>query len=179
VPAAGPLFGLKITDQRVIFTSGVDSPKFWEGSKKFWEAKMFDFRGITLFCLGYRLSKHKMTIYAKNMWSELPPGYVCVLHELCSILCNYRIHLYALISRACIKKGGLACNKQLKWSDVFVTPFHYETRSVTKGESFKRKKCCQNFSFQNLRKALTAFPLSTARWRGIWNEWWCYFPLIT
>jgi len=28
---------------------------------------MFDFRRITLFCLGYRLSKHKMTICSKNL----------------------------------------------------------------------------------------------------------------
>jgi len=32
-------------------------------AQKFMGAKMFDFRGITLFCLGYRLSKHKMTIF--------------------------------------------------------------------------------------------------------------------
>jgi len=31
--------------------------------KKFVGAKMFDFRRITLFCLGYRLSKHKMTTF--------------------------------------------------------------------------------------------------------------------
>jgi len=29
---------------------------------------MFDFRRITLFCLGYRLTKDKMTICAKNFF---------------------------------------------------------------------------------------------------------------
>jgi len=28
---------------------------------------MFDFRQATVFCLGYRLSKHKMNRYAKNL----------------------------------------------------------------------------------------------------------------
>jgi len=28
---------------------------------------MFDFRRVTIFCLGCHLSKHKMTIYAKNI----------------------------------------------------------------------------------------------------------------
>jgi len=35
-----------------------------------WGAKMFDFRRKTLFCLGYRLSKHKMTTYSLS-----PPGH--------------------------------------------------------------------------------------------------------
>jgi len=29
--------------------------------------EMFDFRRITLFCLEKRLSKHKMTIFSKNL----------------------------------------------------------------------------------------------------------------
>jgi len=40
---------------------------------------MFDFRRITLFCLAKRLSKHKMTIFSKNLGGALaplaPPGY--------------------------------------------------------------------------------------------------------
>jgi len=39
---------------------------------------MFDFRRITLFCLGYRLSKRKMTICSKHVWGRdlvIPPGY--------------------------------------------------------------------------------------------------------
>jgi len=35
---------------------------------------MFDFRRKTLFCLGYRLSKHKMTIYSKNSEGMAPLG---------------------------------------------------------------------------------------------------------
>jgi len=34
----------------------------------------FGFRRMTLFCLGYRLSKHKMTIYAKNLGCYVPLG---------------------------------------------------------------------------------------------------------
>jgi len=37
---------------------------------------MFDFRRITLFCLEKRFSKHKMTIFSKNLggaWSLCPP----------------------------------------------------------------------------------------------------------
>jgi len=36
---------------------------------------MFDFRRITLFCLEKRLSKHKITIFSKNLggaWSFVP-----------------------------------------------------------------------------------------------------------
>ena len=47
-------------------------------SLKFLGAKMLNFRQITLFCLGYHLSKHKMTIYAKNLGGMAPrttPGY--------------------------------------------------------------------------------------------------------
>ena len=38
---------------------------------------MFDFRRATVFCLGYRISKHKMTRYAKNLGHGplAPPGY--------------------------------------------------------------------------------------------------------
>jgi len=40
---------------------------------------MFDFRRITLFCLEQRLSKHKMTIFSKNLGEAMaplvPPGY--------------------------------------------------------------------------------------------------------
>jgi len=44
---------------------------------------MFDFRRITLFCLGKRLSKHKITIFSKNFGGNgpfAPPGYV---YETC------------------------------------------------------------------------------------------------
>jgi len=39
---------------------------------------MFDFRRITLFCLEKRLSKHKITIFSKNLRGHgpfAPPGY--------------------------------------------------------------------------------------------------------
>ena len=47
-------------------TSGVASPKFLG-------AKMF--RRATVFCLGRRFSKHKMTRYAKNVGGMPPLGY--------------------------------------------------------------------------------------------------------
>jgi len=52
---------------------GVSSPKIWG------EAKLFDFRRITLFCLEKRLSKHKLAIFSANFWGTEPllarPGY--------------------------------------------------------------------------------------------------------
>ena len=36
-------------------------------------AKMFDFRRITLFCLKKRLSKHKMTLFSKNLGGNMAP----------------------------------------------------------------------------------------------------------
>jgi len=58
-------------------TSGVASPKFGEGQKR-WGSKMFDTRRITLFSLQKRLSKHKMTIFSKNLGGHgpfAPPDY--------------------------------------------------------------------------------------------------------
>jgi len=52
--------------------SGVASPKICEGPKTFGGAKMCDFRRITLFCLENRLSKHKMTIFSKNLGGMAP-----------------------------------------------------------------------------------------------------------
>jgi len=43
----------------------VTSPKIW-GVKKL-GGKMFDFKRITPFCLEKRLSKHKMTMFSKNL----------------------------------------------------------------------------------------------------------------
>jgi len=34
---------------------------------------MFDFRRIALFCLEKRLSRHKMTIFSKNLGEAWPP----------------------------------------------------------------------------------------------------------
>ena len=57
------------------WVSSVASQKTWEGSKKFWGAKMLDFRQITLFCFGNRLLKHKMTKCSENFGGHAPPGY--------------------------------------------------------------------------------------------------------
>jgi len=35
--------------------------------------KMFDFRRMTIFCLEKRLSKHKMTIFSKNLGRGMAP----------------------------------------------------------------------------------------------------------
>jgi len=40
---------------------------------KIWGAKMFDFSQITLFSLEKRLSKHKMTIFSKNLGGAMVP----------------------------------------------------------------------------------------------------------
>jgi len=55
--------------------SGVASQKFGGGDKQFGGAKMFYFRRITLFCLEKRLSKHKMSMFSKNLggMAPLPP----------------------------------------------------------------------------------------------------------
>jgi len=53
-----------------ISQGGVASPNFWGG------AKMFDFKRITLFCLGDHLSKHKMIVCSKHfggVWPGSPP----------------------------------------------------------------------------------------------------------
>jgi len=47
-------------------------------AQKFGGAKMFDFRRVRLFCLEKRLSKHKMTVFSKNLGgygSFAPPSY--------------------------------------------------------------------------------------------------------
>ena len=37
---------------------------------------MFDFKRATVFCLGYRLSKPKITRYSKYLGEAMAPGYV-------------------------------------------------------------------------------------------------------
>jgi len=62
-----------------IITEGASSKNFWEDKKNYELTNMVGFRRITLFCLGYRLSKHKMTIRFKNFFGGHcpvgPPGY--------------------------------------------------------------------------------------------------------
>jgi len=60
--------------ESVAMLSGVASPKIWVG-QKFWGAKMFDFRRITLFCMEKRFSKHKIYIFQKFWGSMAPLGY--------------------------------------------------------------------------------------------------------
>jgi len=44
---------------------------------------MFDIWRITILCLGYRLSKHKMTICSKNIWGGHGPlGYAYGLKNM-------------------------------------------------------------------------------------------------
>jgi len=67
-------YGIKARLARTVTkTSGVASPKILVGGQ------MFDCRRIILFCLEKRLSKHKMTIFSKNLGGSTaplaPPGY--------------------------------------------------------------------------------------------------------
>jgi len=61
---------------------------------------MLDFRRIALFCLEKRLSKHKMTIFSKNLggpWPLLPPpGYVYALRRSCLPLSAVTVSLHYL-----------------------------------------------------------------------------------
>jgi len=52
------------------------------GATKFRGAKMFDFRQATVFCLGYRPSKHKMTRYANNLGGVVPWAPLATLMHL-------------------------------------------------------------------------------------------------
>ena len=50
--------------------------------KSVWGAKMFDFRRIAPFCLRYRLSKHKMTIFAEILVGNMTPCLrLCLKHS--------------------------------------------------------------------------------------------------
>jgi len=59
----------------------VDHPAVAWPAQKFWGAKMFDFRRIALYCLGYRLSKHKglYVLKIRGDWPLGPPGYAYVI----------------------------------------------------------------------------------------------------
>ena len=60
------VLGRAIPGEWMPVSSGVARPKIFGGGK------MFDFRRITLFCLEKRLSKHKMTIFSKNLGGAWP-----------------------------------------------------------------------------------------------------------
>jgi len=50
---------------------------------------MLDFRRITLFCLEEHLSKHKMTIFSKNLWGHVPfPPLATPMPSCTTILIN-------------------------------------------------------------------------------------------
>ena len=63
-----------------LHTVGWAAQKFW--GEKFGEPKMYDFKRITLFGLEKRLSKHKMTIFSKNLggWPLWPLWLRLCLH---------------------------------------------------------------------------------------------------
>ena len=53
---------------------------------------MFDFRRITLFCLEKRLSKHKMTIFSKNLrGSHGPLGAPLATSRFVSLYCAFHV----------------------------------------------------------------------------------------
>ena len=67
--------------------------KFWGGNLG--EAKMFDCRRITTFCLGKRLSKHKMTVFSKNLRDPWP-----LLHHAATAMSHrYAVTNYEATSR--------------------------------------------------------------------------------
>jgi len=70
---------------------------------------MFDFRRITLFCFGYRLSKHKMTICPEK-WGEHAP-----LALLATTMAQATKYLKQPVAHSvcCVLKlqGGSICSK--------------------------------------------------------------------
>jgi len=71
-------------------------------------AKMLDFRRITLFCWEKRLSKHKMTIFSKNLggaWPLCPPWLRLWLLKACreivEQLCNGSVCTVARFTKYC------------------------------------------------------------------------------
>ena len=90
---------------------------------------MFDFRRITPFCLGYRLSKHKMTICSNHLGEHGPvgpPGYAYVwgfIGKMCT--CS----LYNAASRATYG-CSLWCSEIVyirPYSLDNITTFHFVT----------------------------------------------------
>jgi len=72
---------------KVSHFGGLGSPKFF-GRAENMGAKNSDFRRATVFCLGYRLTKHKITRYSENLKGDgplVPPNYAyisCVFERL-------------------------------------------------------------------------------------------------
>jgi len=62
--------------------TSVASPKSLGVLKKF-GARLFDFRQITVFSLGYRLSRHKITIQYKNYGVAIAPWLrLCLMTQI-------------------------------------------------------------------------------------------------
>jgi len=68
---------------------------------------MFDFRLATVFCLGHRFSKQKMTRYANicGAWPPGPPGYACDCSDLLSKRRKRKISLKRSLNIACLRNG--------------------------------------------------------------------------
>jgi len=66
---------------------------------------MFDFRRITLFCLEKCLSKHKMTMFSKNVGGHGhfgPPDYA---YDLVDVFVSVEFFTYfEIVHRACISR---------------------------------------------------------------------------
>jgi len=81
----------------------------WKG------AKTFDFRRATVFCLGYRLSKHKMIRYSINLGVVDPvghPGYAYVENHKLSILKDIKLsctHFLFVPCKSLLKKLVFLC----------------------------------------------------------------------
>jgi len=73
--------------KRIKFKNKLSILNQWRNQpKNLWGGIMFDFRRITLFCLEKRLSKHKMTMFSKNLVGGMaplaPPGYAYAMNLL-------------------------------------------------------------------------------------------------
>jgi len=65
--------------------SSVASPKFW-GYQKTGEGKVLDFRLAAVVCMGYHLSKHKMTGYSKIFGGAMA-SWAPLATPMCGISC--------------------------------------------------------------------------------------------
>ena len=118
--------------------SGVASPKIGKG-KKIWGVKMFDCRRITLFCLGKRLSKHKITIFSKNFggpWPLCSPGYtyapIFMKRSVLSVFIDPRSAEYV-----CLYYGLRVCSQTNKLNEIWIS---YQTEAILKAIAQKGKQ---------------------------------------
>jgi len=88
----------------VFALTNINTKTVAQSAENFGGAKMFDFRRIGLFCLGYRLSKHKITICSKHFGGHgsLGPSWLHLCTKMVEgKLCNI------FISEVCIKLVAL------------------------------------------------------------------------